>query len=399
MSRSGKPLALSTFTGAGGLDLGLEEAGFEVLACVESDATARETLRENRSEWKLLDPCDIVELAPTLCPEDLDLEPGELDLIAGGPPCQTFSKAAQWSKNGRAGLCGECENAIDALLTIMGRFRPRALLLENVPGFVRGDTDAATYLREFFKQLNESEGTDYNLQFRIDNAADFGVPQRRERAIVIAFRDGSSFPWPTPTHRENPVRAWDALADVNTKNPPKLTGKWADLVPSIPEGKNYQWHTARGGGRELFGYRRRFWSFLLKLAKDETSWTLPAQPGPSTGPFHWDNRPLSIEERLRLQAFPSSWKVAGNFREQMRQVGNATPPLLAEIYGRALLQHLYRYEYNDKPSLLIERRASVPAPRVPAPVPPKYLHLEGDHDPHPGQGKGPQPIKKDVSDE
>ena len=77
---------------------------------------------------------------------------------------------------------------------------------------------------------------------------------------------------------------------------PAARGGWADLLPSIPEGQNYLWHTDRGGGRPLFGYRRRFWSFLLKLSKHRPSWTLSAQPGPSTGPFHWTNRPLAVRE-------------------------------------------------------------------------------------------------------
>ena len=98
----------------------------------------------------------------------------------------------------------------------------------------------------------------------------------------------------------------------------------------------------RRRGLPLFGYRCKFWSFLLKLAKNQPSWTLPANPGPSTGPFHWSNRPLSIREMLRLQTFPASWKLPDVSRvTKVRLVGNATPPLLTEILGRSIGAQLF----------------------------------------------------------
>lgn len=395
MTDADRPTVLSSFSGAGGLDLGLEAAGFDVIGCVEEASIARETLKSNRPEWKQLEPHDITAFAEKLTLEKMGMKQGQLDLIAGGPPCQTFSKAAQWSKSGRKGLKSECGSAIHAFLAIIERLRPRAVLIENVPGFVRGKTNAIPYLRTFFDEINrEDETISYRLQHRIVNAADYGAPQRRKRAIVVALRDGSELEWPSETHSDAHLTAWDALADVTPEEPPTPRGKWADLLPSIPEGKNYQWHTDRGGGRELFGYRTRFWSFLLKLAKDQPSWTLPAQPGPATGPFHWDNRPLSIQEMLRLQTFPASWIVEGDRREQVRQVGNATPPLLAEIMGRQLLRQLYDHDFQDPPTHSIQRQECSGAPGDPAPVPAKYLKREGDHDPHPGPGKGPSPVSE-----
>lgn len=383
---------LSAFTGLGGLDLGLERAGFNLIGCIENSAEARASFSVNHHNSLMLEPYDIQDLVKQLPCRQLDVPNGTLDLLSGGPPCQPFSTAAQWAPNGRAGLRDWRRGAIDAFLKLIAFYKPRAILIENVAGFVTGKTNALPYLRGFLGQLNNFSGTSYSATYRLVDAANYGVPQHRRRAIVVAFRDGQDFQWPEYTHTERPVRAWDALGDLRVVDPPQAVGKWADLLPSIPEGKNYQWHTDRGGGVPLFGYRTRFWSFLLKLSKDHPSWTLPAQPGPATGPFHWDSRPLSITEMLRLQSFPAHWKVWGTHQQQVRQVGNATPPLLAEIMGRRIREQLSGYQYFDKPTLLISHKESVPGPENPTPVPYKYQHLIRSYAAHPGPGKGPRPI-------
>ena len=117
-----------------------------------------------------------------------------------------------------------------------------------------------------------------------------------------------------------------------------VRGKWADLLPSIPEGSNYLHHTDRGEGMPLFGWRRRYWTFLLKLAKNRPSWTIQAQPGPAVGPFHWSNRRLSVRELSRLQTFPDDVNIVGGKGSAQKQLGNAVPSLLAEVIGRAIRQ-------------------------------------------------------------
>jgi len=392
--RDAAPKVLSAFTGAGGLDLGLEYAGFQTVACIENDAFASASLRANRPHWSLLEPADITDLARGLTPEHLGLQLGELDVLAGGHPCQPFSKAAQWSNNGKSGLKDPRTICLDGFFKLVWAFLPKVIVMENVPGFISGTSSAVPMIYETLVKVNRKIGTLYELQYRVLNAVDYGVPQRRERAILIAVRDGAMFKWPDPTHHDCPVRAWDALADVTPVDTPKASGRWADLLPSIPEGMNYQWHTDRGGGKPLFGYRTRYWSFLLKLAKNEPGWTIPAQPGPATGPFHWDSRPLTVRELLRLQTFPANWNVVGEYRAQLRQIGNATPPLLAEVIGRELGAQLFGLAYDRAPALAIHRKRFVPRPSRPRPVARKYLHLEGSHADHPGSGRGPRPIDK-----
>lgn len=389
-----KPTVLSAFTGAGGLDLGLEAAGFRTLACIEYDDLARRTLRANRPRWRLLEPGDITALALRLTPALLGLHRGELAVLAGGPPCQPFSKAAQWSATGLAGMRDDRSKCISSFIDLIETFLPRVMLIENVVGFVKGRTSVVPALECTLASINERCGTEYRLQSHVLNAVDYGVPQRRERAILIALRDNETFTWPKPTHCGRAVRTWDAIGGLKVKKSPACHGKWADLLPSIPEGQNYLWHTDRGGGLPLFGYRTRYWSFLLKLAKSEPAWTLPAQPGPATGPFHWDHRPLAIEEMLRLQTFPASWEVVGNYRAQLRQVGNATPPLLAEVIARAIGSQVFGMKYHGTLRRAIRRRRKVPKARPRRPVPHRYLALRGIHAAHPGTGNGPKPVKR-----
>lgn len=383
-----RPTVLSAFSGAGGLDLGLERAGFRTIASIELDSVARETLQGNRPEWGLLKQPNIIDVARELEPATLKLETRELGLLVGGPPCQPFSKAAQWADRGRAGLRDPRAKCLSAFLVLLEKFLPRALLIENVPGFVRGNTSALRVLEDAIEGINVRNATKYTLQCQVLNAVDYGVPQRRYRAILIALRDGEKFQWPEPTH-PRPIRAYDALKGVRPRMPPRSSGYWADLLPSIPEGKNYLFHTSADEGLPLFGRRRWFWSFLLKLAKDQPAWTIPAKPGPATGPFHWANRPLAIEELLRLQTFPLDWRLQGGTTAQVRQVGNATPPLLAEVIGRALGSQLFGLAYAKPPTLRIARSRDVPRRSKVRPVPTKYIkHLNRQPD-HPGEGKGP----------
>jgi DNA (cytosine-5)-methyltransferase 1 len=389
-TRKRPPLTvLSAFTGAGGLDLGLECAGFETLACIELDERARDTIIANRPHWNPLETGDILQAAYELRPCDVGLARGELSVLAGGPPCQPFSTAAQWSDRGRTGLDDPRSLSLLAFLHLAETFLPHVILVENVPGFVLGHSSALGIIADELGRINAKNGTCYNADVRVLSAEHFGVPQRRRRAIIVARRDGNAFAWPKPTHIDAPVRAYDALADIRPASVPVAKGQWADLLPSIPAGMNYQYHTSRGGGKPLFGHRRRFWSFLLKLAPDQPSWTISAQPGPATGPFHWDNRPLATEELARLQSFPRNWAFEGRELAKRRQIGNATPPLLAEIIGRAIAGSVFSRRFRSNPRLAVPRRRMQPSLPAIEPVPDRFLARLNKQENHPGQGRGP----------
>jgi DNA (cytosine-5)-methyltransferase 1 len=395
---------ISLYTGAGGLDLGLEAAGFKLGAAVEFDAKACDTLRANR-KWHVLN-ADIHEVSSKALSAVSGLSPEQPALLAGGPPCQPFSKAAYWRSRDTKRLSDPRADTLLAYLRVLRDLRPRAFLLENVHGLAfSGKDEGLRLLRENIASINRDTGTRYSFAVQKLNAADYGIPQTRERVIIIGARDGTIFKFPAPTHRapeessasnhgddRQPwITAWDAMGDL--ENDPddslRVGGRWGDLLPSIPEGQNYLWHTNRGGGRELFGWRRRYWGFLLKLAKNRPAWTVQAQPGTAIGPFHWKSRKLSARELCRLQTFPDSYQIVGSRGDAQRQLGNAVPALLGEILGREIRKQLLGERVRLATyKLAVGRRPDMPPPERIAPVPVRYLKLVGDHAAHPGTGKG-----------
>lgn len=392
MTGATRAKVLSIFSGAGGLDVGLEAAGFETVGVIEIDPTAATTLRLNRPKWLHLAGGDVLRAANTLSPASLGLAPGELDLLAGGPPCQPFSLAAQWAANGRQGMEDPRAATVHATMSLARTFLPKAILMENVLGFVQGKNSAIEFLKSQLDSIHKESSYKYRLEWRLINAADYGVPQNRRRVIIVAVRDDMNLEWPEPTHQFSPIRAWDAIGDLEEKEAvPRSAGRWAHLLKSIPAGSNYQWLTSRGEGEELFGYRTRYWNFLLKICPTKPAWTLSASPGPATGPFHWENRHLTIREQMRLQSFPDSWSLAGDQRQQVKQVGNATPPLLAEVIGISLLRMLGRTTHTT-PKLTMKRNSiEPPILDPPAPVHTSYRSLIGEKTAHAGTGKGPAP--------
>jgi DNA (cytosine-5)-methyltransferase 1 len=405
------PKVISLFAGAGGLDYGLEAAGFAFGAGVEIDSDCVTTLLESRPDWPVLGR-SIFDV-PTQELLDVSVSTkGEVDLVAGGPPCQPFSKAGYWARGDALRLSDPRSDTLGAYLRVVREALPKVLLLENVEGLkYAGKDEGLRLLLSELEAINKAAGTSYLPQVDVLNAADFGVPQLRERVFVVAHRDGRTFTFPTPTHLPahserslldgdaEPYRtAWDALADVTTSEDEDLAvrGKWADLLPSIPEGSNYLHHTDRGAGMPLFGWRRRYWTFLLKLAKNRPSWTIQAQPGPAVGPFHWSNRRLSVRELSRLQTFPDDVNIVGGRGSAQKQLGNAVPSLLAEVMGRAIREQLLDSPASDSSlKLLPGRRTPVPPPEPVAPVPERYGHLVGEHSPHPGTGLGHGASRRD----
>lgn len=403
-SSSGSLSVISIFSGAGGIDYGFEAAGFQTRVCLDFDSDACATIRANRP-WPVIEK-DITHVSSTDLLRAASMKPGDMTVLTGGPPCQPFSKSGYWWRGHSLRLDDPRAGTLGRYLEIVRGLKPRVILFENVDAVgYEGMDEGLQFLLEGLRAINASEGTVYSPAHAILDAADYGVPQHRSRFFLVASRDGREFRFPAPTHGEPDLlstatgvlprsTAWDAIGDLDTLSNDEglaVTGKWAALLPSIPEGQNYLWHTPRGGGEPLFGWRTRFWCFLLKLAKSRPSWTLQAQPGPATGPFHWRNRQLSARELCRLQTFPDDVTISGDRRAAQKQLGNAVPSLLAEVLAREIRAQLLDLPNKDAcPRLLPPLRRPIPPPEPFERVPKSYLTLAGEHAPHPGTGKGPR---------
>lgn len=357
------------------------------------------------ASWPVSSCGDILARPPAAFLDEFGLSPGDIDLLAGGPPCQPFSKSGQWVTGAPARMTDPRAQTLLAYLRMVEAALPSAMLLENVKGFAygRGRTDgvhALDVLEHELRQINKRHGTRYVPHVFVVNAADYGVPQKRERVIVVAARDGAPFTKPPPTHGPDGTltnrftNTWDAIGDLDASSwPPSLapTGSWADLLPTIPEGHNYLFHTSRGEGHPLFGWRRKYWSFMLKLAKNRPSWTIQASPGPATGPFHWRSRKLSIRELARLQSFPDNHEFVGSYQSCRRQIGNAVPVTLAEALGLSIRRQVFGDASADRTAAsIIRQRDDCPDPEPATELPLRYLPLVGEHGEHPGPGAGPR---------
>lgn len=359
--------AVSLFTGAGGLDLGCEAAGFATRAAVECDEVARETLLANSKRyfagldegqvWR-----DIVTLKFGALLDAAGLKPGEADLVHGGPPCTPFSKSGYWLAYKRAGEDAKA-SLIDHFVAALRAIRPKAFLMENVYGLAYQNQNRPV-LKRFIAGVR---GAGYSFDSKIILAADHGVPQIRQRLFCVGLRedlldspaDFWRFAWPTETHggpherrREwadgvlPHVTAREALATLAKEQNPSepeetIDGTYAEALKEVPPGENYLYLTAkRGHPSPRFEWRSRYWSFLLKLHPDRPSPTIQGQPGPWVGPFHWKDRRLRVGEVKRLMTFPDDFTICGNRRDQQLQLGNAVPPLLAERVAAEIVREL-----------------------------------------------------------
>lgn len=362
-------VAVDLFAGAGGLTLGTEMAGLPVALSVDNDGPSCDTLRlndEHHSGGVL--QADVTTLTGSSLRGSAGLSAGAPLIVVGGAPCQPFSKAAYWIDNGEEAAYRRSrargETAVRPSTPLIARPDARRTLVQeywrlvaeaDAEGFVFENVPSILHPRNrhviegFIKTAGQAG---YKTTLLTANAADFGVGQARQRVFVLGSKAGNPVP-PEATHAERPessgvlpwVGAGVALRPYKAarfrEDHEDITGRWAQHLSEIPPGQNYKWHTAWAGHpRPTFEAETRYWNFLLKLSPKRPSWTIPASPGPWTGPFHWDSRRLRVVELAALQGFPAGYRFAGPRREQVRQIGNAVPPLLAKHMVASVLQSL-----------------------------------------------------------
>lgn len=347
-----RPRALSLFTGAGGLDIGFHQMGFNIVACIEIEEVFCKTLELNRGRY-LPEDCKIIcEDIRHIDPVDLHI--GPIDLIVGGPPCQSFSAAGRRA-GGVTGVLDLRGSLFEQYCYFVNHFRPKVFIFENVRGILQGNKG-----RDWQEILNAFTALGYSLSYKVLDAADYGVPQHRERLILMGV-DGDPFLFPRPTHgTDSPdsiphVTASEAIADLQSENEPiqEYGGKYGKLLQEVPSGMNYHYFTKEMGYPEpIFAWRSRFSDFLYKADPDKPIKTLVARLGKYSGPFHWKSRKFTLTEFKRLQSFPDDYEFAGTLNTQLRQLGNSVAPRFAVALATALQAQLF--EHNDNMELLTQ---------------------------------------------
>jgi DNA (cytosine-5)-methyltransferase 1 len=347
------PRAISLFSGCGGLDAGIHAAGFEVILANDLDERCAKSFTANFQSTPFY-LGSVSDLKPKLLS---DLTSGRVkegvDLVFGGPPCPPFSKSRFYRKEKPRALDDPIgSETIAGFMDVIQRVKPRAFLMENVPGFsYKVHRDALEYVEVRAKRLG------FTTRWRVLDAAEYGVPQHRQRFFMVGLR-GRAFEFPEPTHGDliepdlfsAKLKPWAtagaALDDLDTEENASHEGHFAggavhDLLCQVPPGDNYLFFTKeRGHPTPRFKWRSRYWSYLLKLSREKPSWTIQARRSNNMGPFHWRNRILRISEVKRLQSFPDDWVLTGTVEQQWRQVGNAVPPKLAQALGMQIKRFL-----------------------------------------------------------
>lgn len=366
--------AVSLFSGAGGLDVGFDQTGaFNLLACLEFEPQFCDTLRLNRDAGRFGNPdtqvidADISQYDPYALMELLDLAPGELDVLVGGPPCQAFSTA------GRRGTMSDPRGMlIFDFLRFVDAFRPRYFVMENVRGLLSAgvkhrpiaerpekggapltvEERPGSVVETWVEDLTAIGDGKYRADAFEVNAVNYGAPQLRERVLFIGTREGHNIDFPQPTHGPTdecpdrlPFTSLGAVLEGFKEDKPVIMdfsprkkrylslippgGNWRMLPPEVAEESMGRAYFAKGG-------RSGWWRRL--------SWDLPC-PTITTLPNHastsmchpFEVRALTVGECARIQEFPDGWEFVGTPTQQMKQVGNAVPTRLGRVAAEVIL--------------------------------------------------------------
>ncbi len=335
--------AISFFSGCGGLDIGTQLAGVKVISSLDFYEDSVNTLRKNPFFEDSVHFCE--DIAKVKGSDFKDIikknNPSKL-IIIGGPPCQPFSKAGYWVTNEKRQSNNDPRNMIGPYFRLISEIMPDGFVLENVESLLHpSNHEAVDMIVDNMKKLG------YHYSLLKINAADYGVPQKRKRVFFLASKKEIHVEL-LPTHGneknilKNPellpyerVVDWIAKFDNETYydgEDVSAEGKWENELTCIPPGKNYIALSEKAGHpNPTFVAGKRYWSSLLKLHPEQPSWTIIASPGHWEGPFHWNNRRLSIRECAAIQTFPDDYLFYGSTRSKRKQIGNAVPPLLAKI--------------------------------------------------------------------
>ncbi|MBQ5327846.1 MAG: DNA cytosine methyltransferase [Oscillospiraceae bacterium] len=346
---------ISLFSGAMGLDIGLAKAGLNIVIGQDFDAACVATMKANGH--KVLGG-DIRNVDPKSLLEQVGLAPGEPFLICGGPPCQPFSTAGK-----RLGINDPRGSLFMDFIRMIDYIRPRFFIMENVKGIMsaplkhvspveRDNNDPEQKLGTVLDViLSEFQKLGYKTVYGVLDAVNYGVPQFRERFVLIGSRDNENIFMPIPTHfqmHQDSSYRWKTLENAiqDLENECGECAAFSEdrlsFLKLIPEGGNwkdlpeYLKKAAMGGAFESSGGKVGFYRRLSYSQPAPTLVTSPVQK--ATMMCHpTQHRPLSIREYARIQQFPDDWIFMGTIAEKYRQIGNAVPVGLAEALGKAVI--------------------------------------------------------------
>ena len=344
------------FAGAGGLSLGFAWERFQVVGAVEFDADSAASYRMLH-EHIAAEKSAVVKLyEQDICDVDFTQYRGELDAVIGGPPCQP------WSLGGLRRGQSDPRDGIPQFARALYEADPATFVMENVGGLTRGETKPTfeRILRVFAGDLplsvllGDEASTharlSYNVSWRVLQAADFGVPQNRQRLFIVGTRPGCSFAWPTPTHGPNgrqPYVPAGAVLGRGARGQPNPSIVTYATNPSLRPDP-YHGQVYNGGGRPI-DLSKPAPTVLASMGGNKTPWvdTAGIVPGYQArlarGGEPWQGqvpgaRRITVTEAALLQSFPAWVRFVGTRSSQYRQVGNAVPPLLAQAVARQLLR-------------------------------------------------------------
>ena len=332
--------AIDLFSGAGGLHIGFEKAGFDIKLCIDNDNLVERTHKRNFPNIPMINR-DIRAVPSNEIKSYLD--GGTVDVIIGGPPCQGFSTIGKRvSSNPEKRAKHDPRNEL--VLTyarIIRELRPKFIVMENVKGILT--LQNGVYLQNVLNQLHKAG---YAAEYKLINMADYGVPEIRERVIIIGNRVGLPVEFPNPDHSDNPDdglpmwnNCWDVIKDLE---PLGDVPEFNHVALKHTEKNIARYKLIPEGGRlpeaklppEL--YRKNFGNTYKRLSRQRPALTMV--PGNDAFPIHPTlHRSLTVREAARIQTFPDNIIFEGNRRQQGHQVGNAVPPVFSEKLAKFII--------------------------------------------------------------
>ena len=352
---------VSLFSGAGGFDLGLEAVGFSPRVCVDVDYHSCRTLRFNRalgrrtgihgflSEAVVLEQ-DLRKVSPQRILRAARLKPGEVPLVIGGPPCQSFSVFGErrGMEDPRGLLWLEFARIIRAL-------RPKAFIFENVAGLLTVN-NGSVYSQIFDVLSNTGGEPQYKISAHLLEAANYGVPQFRTRLFIFGSREGIEVPKPEATHTVEWPRTASVNGHLGTQAVRELLSSptVSDILNCLPPPSAQSWlpnHVGRSHSQTIidryrtlrFGQRDQI-TRVNRLHPERPSYAIivGSDKGGGKGHVHPHHpREVTARESSRVQTFPDWWWFSGTSKHPIRQVGNAVPPILAAVVGDHAKKHLF----------------------------------------------------------